>query len=64
MSNVMIGAVSAKKKKQDQYVFNVYEMGEINEDSGQAEYKKVKVLKIRRADQRGTRSTVPISRKD
>ncbi len=30
-------------------------MGEINEDSGQAEYKKVKVLKIRRADQRGAR---------
>ena len=55
MSNVMIGAVSAKKKKQDQYVFYVYEIGEINEDSGQAEYKKVKVLKIRRADLRGAR---------
>jgi len=55
MNNVMIGAISAKKKKQDQYVFNVYEMGEINESSGLAEYKKIKVLKIRRADLRGAR---------
>ena len=53
--NVLIGNIGAVKKKQDQYVFNVYEMGDINESSGQAEYKKVKVLKVRRADQRGAR---------
>jgi hypothetical protein len=53
--NIMIGSIGAVKKKQDQYVFNVYEMGDVSEDSGQAEYKKVKVLKVRRADQRGAR---------
>jgi hypothetical protein len=42
--NVLIGGIGAVKKKQDQYVFNVYEMGDVSEDSGQAEYKKVKVL--------------------
>ena len=36
MSNVMIGAV---KKQQPQWVFKIYEIGDVNEESGLAEYK-------------------------
>lgn len=47
MSNVMIGAV---KKQQPQFTFKIYEIGDIDEESGLAEYKYVKTVKVRRAD--------------
>jgi hypothetical protein len=55
MSNIMIGAV---KKQQPQYVFKVYEVGDVNENSGLAEYKYVKTVKVRRADARSAEDAV------
>lgn len=55
MSTVMIGAV---KKQQPQYVFKVYEVGDVNENSGLAEYKYVKTVKVRRADARSAEDAV------
>ena len=55
MSNVMIGAV---KKQQPQWVFKVFEIGDIDEKSGLAEYKYIKTVKVRRADVRSAEDVV------
>lgn len=55
MSNVMIGAV---KKQQPQFTFKVYEVGDIDEKSGLAEYKYVKTVNVRRADARSAEDVV------
>ena len=53
--NIMIGAV---KKQQPQWVFKIYEVGDINEKSGLADYKYIKTMKVRRADSRSARDVV------
>ena len=53
--NVLIGAV---KKQQPQWVFKIYEVGDINEKSGLADYKYIKTMKVRRADSRSARDVV------
>jgi hypothetical protein len=55
MNNVMIGAV---KKQQPQWVFKIYEIGDVNEESGLAEYKYIKTMKVRRADARSAEDVV------
>lgn len=55
MSNVMIGSV---KKQQPQWVFKVFEIGDIDEKSGLAEYKYIKTVKVRRADARSAEDVV------
>jgi len=58
MSNIFIGGISGVAKKQPQYIYNVYEVGDINEKSGLAEYKKIKVVKVRRAEERSAKDYV------
>ena len=53
--NVLIGAV---KKRQPQWVFKIYEVGDINEKSGLADYKYIKTMKVRRSDSRSARDVV------
>jgi len=53
--NVLIGAV---KKQQPQWVFKIYEVGDINEKSGLADYKYIKTMKVRRSDSRSARDVV------
>ena len=55
MSNVFIGAI---KKQQPQWVFKIYEVGDIDEESGLAEYKYIKTMKVRRADARSAEDVV------
>jgi hypothetical protein len=58
MSNIFIGGISGVAKKQPQYIYNVYEVGDINEKSGLAEYEKIKVVKVRRAEERSAKDYV------
>jgi hypothetical protein len=58
MSNIFIGGISGVAKKQPQYIYNVYEVGDIDEKSGLAEYQKIKVVKVRRAEERSAKDYV------
>jgi hypothetical protein len=53
-----IGGIGAVKKQQPQWVFKIYEIGDVNEESGLAEYKYIKTMKVRRADARSAEDVV------